>query len=139
MHPASLPSHCVLPRQEDAASCPAARHGEPQLSMWEMYLHRLPSRQAQQDLYCNLQLVREMMFGRDTANVCGTFPALAEVLPAGSRRMERDWQSPWAGQEGQIAGAVGMGGPGASHLWLSEHTCPREMLTFYPPTPQHSQ
>lgn len=50
-----------------------------------------------------------------------TFPALAqakaEVLPAGSwRLMEQDWQSTWAGQEGQVAGAVGMGGPGASPL-----------------------
>lgn len=37
--------------------------------MWEMYLQRLPSRRAQNDLYWNLQLIMKMMFGRNSASV----------------------------------------------------------------------
>lgn len=138
MHPASLPCHCVLPGQEDAASNPAhtvspSSHGNtfpqiPQQTGTKGFLLQPAASQGDDVWQGHSQCWAEH----------GTSPALAEakaeVLPAGSwKLMEQDWQGTWAGQQGHTAGAVGMGGPGLHPCGSKSKPAPEKCS---PSTPQ---
>lgn len=81
------------------------------LSMWEMYLRRLPSRRAQNDLHWYLQLIRETMLGRDTANALQNAAQCQVVegwlMAAGSSRQVKALLS----SEGKQGGPCSCGRP----------------------------